>query len=63
ATRLETECGEDADCRVRRAYKHTLARAPRPVELQMARTFFAEGGRLEDFALALLNRNEFVYIP
>lgn len=63
AGRLKAECGDDADCRVRRAYKLTLARAPRPVESQMAREFFAQGGLLEDYALALLNRNEFVYIP
>jgi hypothetical protein len=29
----------------------------------MAREFFVGGGLLEDFALALVNRNEFVYIP
>lgn len=63
ARRLKAECGGGADCQVRRAYKLALARAPRPVELQMARDFFAQGGLLEDFALALMNRNEFVYIP
>lgn len=63
ADRLTRECSADRDCQVRRAYKLTLARAPRPAETQMARSFFAQGGLLEDFALALLNRNEFVYIP
>ena len=48
---------------VRRAYKLALARAPKPVETAMARQFFARGGSLADFCLALVNRNEFVYIP
>ncbi|MDX1983431.1 MAG: DUF1549 and DUF1553 domain-containing protein [Bryobacteraceae bacterium] len=63
AQRLERECGGDGECRVRRAYRLALARAPKPAELQMAREFFSSQGTLEDFSLALLNRNEFVYIP
>ena len=63
AERIERECGASRDCRVRRAYKVALARAPRATETAMARQFFQSGGRLEDFCLALLNRNEFVYIP
>lgn len=62
AARLDSEC-KSQDCRVTRAYLHALARAPRPAELTMARQFFAQGGPLEDFCLALLNRNEFVYLP
>ncbi|MBI3693805.1 MAG: DUF1549 domain-containing protein [Acidobacteria bacterium] len=62
--RLERECGRgDRGCQVRRAYKLALARAPRPAETGMAQNFFARGGLLPDFCLALLNRNEFVYIP
>jgi hypothetical protein len=63
ARRLERECGADPDCRVRRAYRLALARAPRAVESSMAKAFFAEGGSFEDFCLALVNRHEFVYIP
>jgi hypothetical protein len=63
AARLERECGGDGDCRVRRAYKLTLGRAPAAAESSMAREFFSGRGKLEDFTLALLNRNEFVYIP
>jgi len=48
---------------VRDAYRLALARDPRPVERTMAREFFAKGGTPVDFALALLNRNEFVYVP
>lgn len=62
AARLDTEC-KSGDCRIRTAYLHALARGPRPAELAMARRFFARGGPLEDFCLALLNRNEFVYLP
>jgi hypothetical protein len=29
----------------------------------MAEQFFGDGGMLADFCLALLNRNEFVYLP
>ena len=65
AKRLERECGTgaDTDCRLRRAYKLTLARMPKPSETAMAKQFLAKGGELKDFCLALLNRNEFVYIP
>jgi hypothetical protein len=63
AGRLESVCGADAVCQVRQAYRSALAREPRPEETAMAREFFAGQGRLSDFCLALLNRNEFVYIP
>ena len=62
AGRLDAECKTE-DCRIRTAYLHALARGPRPAELTMARQFFARGGPLEDFCLALLNRNEFAYLP
>ncbi len=64
ARRLERECGGSGeDCRVRRAYRLALARAPRASESSMAREFFAAGGKLEEFCLALVNRHEFIYIP
>ena len=64
ARRLERECGNDVvSCAIRRAYKLSLARAPKPAETSMARDFLAHGGKLSDFCLALLNRNEFVYVP
>ena len=62
AGRLDAECKTE-DCRIRTAYLHALARGPKPAELTMARRFFARGGPLEDFCLALLNRNEFAYLP
>jgi hypothetical protein len=63
AARLERECGADGDCRLRRAYKLALARAPKPSEITMAKDFFNKNGRLAEFCLALVNRNEFVYLP
>jgi hypothetical protein len=63
ASRLEKQCGGDQHCAVRAAYKLALAREPNPAETAMANEFFATGAPLIDFCLALLNRNEFVYLP
>jgi hypothetical protein len=63
AARLERECGHDRAFQLRRAYKLALARAPKPVEMKIGRQFFAAGGTLADFCLALFNRNDFVYVP
>jgi hypothetical protein len=62
AKRLEIEARTGADARVRRAYSLALARAPKPAEIRLARAFFAKGGTLQEFCLALLNRSEFLYI-
>ncbi len=61
--RLEKECGPARDCQVTRAHQLALARRPKPAEIAMSRTFFAGGGSLQQFCLAMLNRNEFVYLP
>jgi hypothetical protein len=63
ADRLQRECAGEAGCEVRRAYKLTLGRPPRPVEVSMSKNFFAKSGSLQQFCLAMLNRNEFIYIP
>ncbi|MCC6589465.1 MAG: DUF1549 domain-containing protein [Bryobacterales bacterium] len=63
AARLTSECGANTGCAVSLAYKLAVARAPRPAEMTMAEEFFQTGSPLEDFCLALLNRNEFVYVP
>lgn len=63
AARLESECGRNRQCQLRHAYKLAMARSPLPVEIRIAEKFRAKGGQLQDFCLALLNRNEFVYIP
>jgi hypothetical protein len=45
------------------AYSLALTRQPRPEERKLAEEFFKKGGTVADFALALLNRNEFIYLP
>jgi hypothetical protein len=62
ARRLEAESRGRAE-RVRRAYALTVGRAPKPAESKLAADFFAKGGTLQEFCLALLNRSEFIYIP
>jgi hypothetical protein len=62
ADRLTKECKKDAVCAVKAAWELTLARAPSPQEQKLAKTFFSAGGSLADMCLALLNRNEFVYV-
>jgi len=45
------------------AYWLALTREPKPEERTMAKEFLTKGGKLDEFCLALLNRNEFVYLP
>jgi hypothetical protein len=63
AARLERECKGKRDCEINRAYLLTLARPPAHTEVKMATKFLGKGGVLADFCLAMLNRNEFVYLP
>lgn len=65
AGRILRHCGEsDTDCQVSRAFEFTLARQPTAAERALAGNFLRSGSRaLHDFALVLLNRNEFVYRP
>ncbi len=63
AARLDRECGRDPAFQLRRAYKLALARSPQPAEMKMGLQFLSSGGTLADFCLALMNRNEFVYVP
>jgi hypothetical protein len=62
AGRLEAEAKGRAK-RVQRAYALALGRTPKPAESKLAADFFAKGGTLQEFCLALLNRSEFLYIP
>lgn len=63
AKRITQECAGDRDCAVRRAYRLSLGRYPKPAETSMAKMFFGKGGSMEEFCLAMLNRTEFLYIP
>ncbi len=62
AGRLTKECKNDSACAVKAAWTLTLAHVPSPQEQKLAKTFFAAGGSLADMCLALLNRNEFIYV-
>ncbi len=48
---------------VTKAYELALGRGPSAAERRQAEEFFKKGGTAEDFHLALLNRNEFIYLP
>ena len=63
AERIAQACGTKQSCAVEQAYRIALARKPTAAESRLAREFFKSGAATEDFALALLNRNEFVYLP
>jgi hypothetical protein len=62
AARMSAGCA-DAACRVKQAYALALTREASAKEKQLALEFFEKGGTVEEFALALLNRNDFVYLP
>lgn len=52
-----------ANARVELAHRLALGRSARPAEHQLAREFLARGGSWTEYSLALLNRNEFLYLP
>jgi hypothetical protein len=63
ANRLTGDCkSSQSSCVVDKAWHLTLSRPPRPAEQVLAKKFLAKGS-LADMCLALLNRNEFVYVP
>jgi hypothetical protein len=63
AQRLEKQCAGKQPCVIDASYRLTLGRAPSPEEKTMAVEFFKGDNKLSDYCLALLNRNEFVYVP
>ncbi len=64
AKRLERECkGANRDCEIGTAWRLALSRPPNAAESKLAHAFLAKGGVTADMCLALLNRNEFVYVP
>jgi hypothetical protein len=44
-------------------YQLALGRLPSAQERGQAKDFFSKGGTAEDFALAMFNRNDFIYLP
>lgn len=62
-SRLEKTCGKNRDCTIDTAWRLALSRSPREDEKKLAKSFLKSGAPLSDFCLALLNRNEFLYVP
>lgn len=62
AKRLEKEAGVNAGAQVDRAYELAFGRPPSAAERNDARGFIKAFG-LQQFARAMLNANEFVFIP
>ena len=62
AKRLEKDAGPDAGSQTRRAFDLCFGRAPDTTELKDATAFIQAEG-LAQFARAMLNANEFVFIP
>ncbi len=61
---------ETCDARIERMYELVLARPPRAREIEQARAFLespSNAGKDQaawvDLAVAMLNRNEFLYVP
>ena len=65
ADRLRLDCsGAGVDCAIERAFQLTLARRPTKLEKRLAEEYLGSRPEaLQDFSLAMLNRNEFVYRP
>ncbi len=62
ADRCRRECGNDQDALIRSAFLHAIGRQPHPKEYEFS-VQFLDDQPLEEFALALFNLNEFVYVP
>jgi len=62
AERLRSECGASPEGQVRQAYELCFGREPGPAEVDEATAFIREEG-LTQFARALFNANEFLFIP
>jgi hypothetical protein len=64
ATRLRSDCKNHAvSCDVLDAWQLAFSRSPTPAESKLASQFIAKGGTIQEMCLAILNRNEFVYVP
>ena len=62
AARLQKECGADARAQVQRAFQLAFSRKPTPSELKRCADAVTEHG-LPDLCRAILNSNEFVFMP
>ena len=62
AQRLRKESGDDAGRQIERAYRLLYGRGATERELKLGREFLA-GQTLANYTRALINANEFVYVP
>jgi hypothetical protein len=64
AARLETVCKNRSRlCEVNNAWQLAFSRKPTAAEWKLSKQFLLNGGSLQEMCLAILNRNEFVYVP
>jgi cytochrome c1 len=64
ADRIEKESGGNPEKLISLAFEHAYARPPKQSEMERSAKFLAQGkDSLVDFCQALMNSNEFVYIP
>jgi hypothetical protein len=61
AKRLEKECGDDRDKIINRAFRLALGRPATAREREQSLAFLSEQP-LSEFALAMFNLNEFIYV-
>jgi hypothetical protein len=64
ASRLEAACKHRGrSCEVKLAWRLAYSRYPSSAESKLAIRFLKSGGSFQEMCLAILNRNEFVYVP
>jgi hypothetical protein len=64
ASRIQTLCkNPDRFCQVKNAWQLAFSRNPTSDEWKLSKEFLLKGASLQEMCLAILNRNEFVYVP
>ena len=64
ADRLQQTCRHRSrSCDIHSAWQLAFSRNPTPAEQKLTRQFLHQQGSLQEMCLAILNRNEFVYVP
>jgi Protein of unknown function (DUF1549)/Protein of unknown function (DUF1553) len=64
ADRLTKACpNHKLRCELQHAWQFAFSRDPTLAESKLAAQFITKGGTLQEMCLAILNRNEFVYVP
>jgi hypothetical protein len=63
AVRLQTACkAQNRPCQVKLAWRLAFSRYPTSAESKLTSNFLTNGGNLQEMCLAVLNRNEFIYV-